>query len=164
MAGLVICDASPIIAMARVNGLDWLKPLFGQVWIPGQVESELLSGPARQDQAVIRAAVSTGILNVWPNPIEPVIAADLDEGESACIDLALAHPGSLLLMDERAGRAVAREHGIAVAGTAAVIGQARIRGHIPSARDIFERLLQGDFRIAPEVIRTVLRQVGETFD
>ena len=168
MAGLVICDASPIIAtiigMARVDGLDWLKPLFGQVWIPGQVESEVLSDRARQDQAVIRAAVSTGILNVWPDPIEPVIAADLDEGESACIDLALAHPGSLLLMDERAGRAVAREHGIVVSGTAAVIGQARTRDLIPSARDIFERLLQGDFRIAPEVIRTVLRQVGETCD
>ena len=56
---------------------------------------------------------------------------------------------------------MAREHGIAVAGTAAVIGQARVRGLFPSARDIFERLLQGDFRIAPEVIRTVLRQVGE---
>ena len=164
MAGLVICDAGPIIGLARVHGLDWLKPLFGQVWIPVQVESELLSGPARQGQAVIRTAVSTGILNVWPNPIEPVIAADLDEGESACIDLALAHPGSLLLMDERAGRTVAREHDIAVAGTAAVIGQARTRGLIPSARDIFERLLQGDFRITPEVIRTVLRQVGEACD
>ena len=164
MAGLVICDASPIIGLARVDGLDWLKPLFGKVWIAGQVESELLSGRVRQDQVVIRAAVGKGIVNVWPNPINSVIAADLDEGESACIDLALAHPGSLLLMDERAGRAVAREHGIAVAGTAAVIGQARTRGLIPSARDIFERLLQGDFRIEPEVIRTVLRQVGEARD
>ncbi len=164
MAGLVICDASPIIGLARVNGLDWLKPLFGRVWIPEQVESEMLSGRARQDQAVIRRALDTGILNVWPSPIEPVIAVDLDQGESACIDLALAHPGSLLLIDERAGRAVAGEHGIAVAGTAAVIGQARLQGLIPSARDIFERLLQGDFRIAPEGIRTVLRQVGEDRD
>ena len=164
MAGLVICDASPIIGLARVDGLDWLTPMFGQVWIPGQVESEVLSDRARQDQAVIRAAVGRGILNVWPNPIEPVIAADLDEGESACIDLALAHPGSLVLIDDRAGRTMAREHGIAVAGTAAVIGQARTRGLIPSARDIFERLLQGDFRIAPEVILTVLRQVGEACD
>lgn len=164
MAGLVICDASPIIGLARVNGLNWLRPLFGRVWIPEQVESEVLSGRARQDQAVIRIALDTGILNVWPNPIEPVITVDLDEGESACINLVLAHPVSLLLIDERAGRAVAGEHRIAVAGTAAVIGLARMRGLTPSARDAFERLLQGDFRIAPEVIRTVLRQVGEGHD
>ena len=164
MAGLVICDPSPIIGLARVDGLDWLKPLFGQVWVPVQVESEVLSGRARQDQAVIRDAVDTGVLNLWSDPIEPAISVDLDGGESACIDLALAHPGSLLLIDEQAGRAVAREHGIAVAGTAAVIGQARLQGLIPSARDIFERLLQGDFRIAPEVIRTVLRQIGEDRD
>ena len=144
-----------------MDGLDWLKPLFGEVWIPVQVESEVLADRARQDQAIIRAAVDTGVLNIWSEPIDSAIALDLDEGESACIHLALAYPDSLLLIDERAGRAVAREHGIAVAGTAAVIGQARMRGLVPSARELFERLLQGNFRIAPEVIRTVLRQVGE---
>ena len=65
-------------------------------------------------------------------------------------------------MGELAGRAVAKENKIAVAGTAAVIGQARKRQLIPSPGDVFERLLQSDFRIAPEVIRTVLRQVGES--
>lgn len=161
MAGLVISDASPIIGLARVDGLDWLKQLFGQVWIPAQVETELLRGRATEDQAVIRDAVDSGVLNIWSDPIEPVIAVELDQGESACIHLALTHHGSLLLMDERAGRAVARENKIAMAGTAAVIGQARMRQLIPSARDVFERLLQGDFRISPEVIRSVLRQVGE---
>ena len=121
----------------------------------------LAGGGATEDQAVIRAAVDRRVLNIWSDSIEPVIAVDLDQGESACIHLALSHPGSLLPMDEQAGRAVARENRIAVAGTAAVIGQARKRHLIPSARDVFERLLQSDFRIAPEVIRTVLRQVGE---
>ena len=43
MAGLVISDASPIIGLARVDGLGWLKPLFGQVWIPPEVASEVLA-------------------------------------------------------------------------------------------------------------------------
>lgn len=59
------------------------------------------------------------------------------------------------------GRAVARQHKIAVAGTAAVINQVRIQQLIPSVRDALERLLQSDFRIVPEVIRTVLRQFAE---
>ena len=87
---------------------------------------------------------------------------DLDEGEAACIRMALAwNEPALLLMDERAGRAVAEENGLRVAGTAAVIGMARLRGLIPSAREVFARLHQSDFRISAEVIKTVLERVGE---
>ena len=59
---------------------------------------------------------------------------------------------ALLLIDERAGRAVAQDLGISVAGTAAVIGQARQRGLIASARDVFAALHASDFRMAPGVI------------
>ena len=87
---------------------------------------------------------------------------ELDEGESACIRIALAHDGpTLLLMDERAGRAIAQEHGLRVAGTAAIIGLAKQRGLIPSAREVFALLHAAEFRIAPEVLRTVLQRVGE---
>lgn len=161
MAGFVICDASPVIGLARVDGLGWLKSLFGEVWIPGQVEGELLAGRETPDRPRIRAALTAGTLKVWPESINVAAESDLDAGETACIHLARAHPGSLLLIDERAGRTVARQHGITIAGTAAVIGQACLRGLIPSARDVFGQLLQGDFRIAPEVIRAVLEWVGE---
>lgn len=48
-----------------------------------------------------------------------------------------------------------------MAGTAAVIGMAKSQGLIVSAREVFSRLHAADFRIAPEVIATVLRRVGE---
>jgi predicted nucleic acid-binding protein len=87
---------------------------------------------------------------------------DLDEGEAACIRLGLAQERPvLLLMDERAGRAVAQEQGLRFAGTAAVIGMARARGLIDSAREVFARLHASDFRISAAVIETVLRRVGE---
>ena len=87
---------------------------------------------------------------------------DLDEGESACIRIGLTREDSvLLLMDERAGRAVAYEHGLRIAGTAAVIGMAQSRGLISSAREVFARLHTSDFRISASVIETILRRVGE---
>jgi predicted nucleic acid-binding protein len=47
---------------------------------------------------------------------------DLDEGESASIRLALQTPGQALLqVDERAGRAIAQELGLQVAGTMGMI-------------------------------------------
>jgi len=162
VAGLVICDASPVIGLARVNGLGWLNSLFGEVWIPGQVDAELLAGRETPDRPRIRAALTAGMLQVWSETIDLTAESVLDAGEAACIQLVRAHPGSLLLIDERAGRAVARQQGIAVASTAAVIGQARLRGLIPSAREVFGQLLQGGFRIAPEAIRAVLERVGES--
>jgi predicted nucleic acid-binding protein len=68
---------------------------------------------------------------------------------------------SLLLIDERAGRAVAQELGLEVAGTAAVIGLAKQKGLIASARSVFEELHASDFRIAAAVIQTVLERCGE---
>ena len=56
---------------------------------------------------------------------------------------------------------MAAELGITVAGTAAVIGMARKRGLITSARSRFEQLHNSDFRISAAVVQAVLREVGE---
>ncbi len=162
MAGFVLSDASPLIALARVEGLVWLHTLFGKVWMPEEVRREVLPGRGFAEEQAIHAALSADWLAVHaPTPEEPPLPV-LDEGEAACIRVALAQATpALLLMDERAGRAVAAEQGLRVAGTAAVIGMAKARGLVTSARDVFARLHASDFRISPVVIETVLLRVGE---
>jgi predicted nucleic acid-binding protein len=162
MARLVLTDASPLIGLAVVGGVDWLEALFGDVWLPAEVEREVLCGPVARGHAEVRAAIAAGWLRVsGVAPTEPELP-DLDEGEAACIRIAIAHgSAALVLMDERAGRTLAVERGLRVAGTAAVIGMAKSRGLIPSAKAVFDTLHRSDFRISAEVIRTVLRRVGE---
>ena len=162
MAGIVLTDASPLIGLARVDGLAWLESLFGKVWMPPQVQAEVLSERAFAGAQAIAAAIAKGWLALaQPVPVQPELP-DLDEGEAACIRLALRYGGpALLLIDERAGRAVATELGIRVAGTAAIIGMAKARALIPSARAVFARLHASDFRISAQVINTVLERVGE---
>jgi predicted nucleic acid-binding protein len=157
----VLSDASPLIGLALVDGLTWLNGLFGNVLVPQEVLAEVL-GRGFVGEAVIRQAMDAHWLQVAGNaPVEPALP-DLDEGEAACIRLALAAKvPALLLMDERAGRAVALEQGLQVAGTAAVIGMAKIQGLIPAAKPVLDTLHRSDFRISAEVIRTVLRRVGE---
>jgi predicted nucleic acid-binding protein len=169
MARLVLTDASPLIGLARVDGVNWLQALFGSIWWPPEVRAEVLTGRGLPGEAAIAQAESAGWLRpTGPAPTEPGLP-DLDEGEAACIRFALAWQSqqaqgtapALLLMDERAGRQIALEHGLQVAGTAAVIGMARSRGLIVSAREVFSRLHASDFRIAPDVIAAVLQRVGE---
>lgn len=154
-----------MIGLARVDGLAWLPALFGTVWLPTEVLAEVLPGRGFAEKIALVDSLKAGWLTVCDaSPAGPELP-DLDEGEAACIRWALLWAGegvdSLLLVDERAGRALALERGLRVAGTAAVIGMARQRGLIASARDAFERLHRSDFRISPAVIRTVLERVGE---
>jgi predicted nucleic acid-binding protein len=106
MAGRVLSDASPLIGLARVDGLGWLNALFGVVWVPREVRDEVLSGRELPDEQKILAAFAQGGLRVCERtPAKPELP-DLDEGEVACIRLALADTTpALLLMDELAGRA-----------------------------------------------------------
>ncbi|WAR44653.1 DUF3368 domain-containing protein [Methylomonas rapida] len=86
----------------------------------------------------------------------------MDAGETGCINIGLSNPDQvLLIMDERAGRAVAKEKGLRIIGTAAIIGLAKKQGLIPSARAVFEVLHSSDFRISAAVINQVLMSVNE---
>lgn len=110
MAQRVIADASPIIILSQINGLDWLVPLFGKVWLTEIAHDELLPGGKPGEQAML-VAMNDGVLAVleqeWPKLLFP----ELDEGEASCIRAALNLPKKcLLLMDERLGRAVAQEN------------------------------------------------------
>lgn len=165
MARIVLSDASPLIGLALVDGLAWLPKLFGTVWVPPTVRREVLPGLGAPGEAEIAAALHNAWLQPWTRAIAvPAVALpDLDDGETECLHIALAEgtDSSLVLMDERAGRAVAAEHGVRVAGTAAVIGLARKQGLIEAAKPCFARLHGSDFRISAAVIRQVLTAVGE---
>ncbi len=165
MARYVISDASPLIGLAIVDGLGWLPRLFAEVWIPPSVQREALPGVGARGEPEIAAAIKRKALRVWKKAIRVPSAGipDLDEGETDCIHIALSvgADNALILIDERAGRAVAAERGIRIAGTAAVIGLARKRRLIDSAKARFERLHATDFRISAAVIQAVLREVGE---
>ena len=130
-----------------------------------KVRCELLTGSKTRGTQKIQAAIDSGWLKIWDKLVQPLKGIDLDEGETACISFALGYSGeTLLIIDEKAGRAVAKEKGIPIIGTAAIIGLAKDRGYISSARDTFETLHTSDFRVSVDVIKTVLLRVGELND
>ena len=174
----VIADASPLIGLSIVDGLDWLPRLFGHVAVPDVVCDEVLSGRFDQSETRIRAAFSSGALRLVADRNEAcqVTAneddedddlARLDAGEKACIRLALRYlverPATnvWLLMDDQAGRRVALANRLQVMGCAGLIQLARKVGLIPAAKPIFARLHAAGFWLAPPIVQLVLRSVGE---
>lgn len=159
---IVLADASPLITLAAVGGLEWLHRLFGVVVLTNVVLAEVMPGEGRIGEGEIGRAIEERWLEViedkWPTPQFP----ELDEGEASVLRAAVNLGGSSLpLIDERAGRAVARELGFAVSGTVGVIVAAKRHSLIPAARPVFERLLARDLRISAELIRAALAECGE---
>ncbi|MFM7652774.1 MAG: DUF3368 domain-containing protein [Vulcanococcus sp.] len=98
MAAIVIADASPLIALARVNGLGWLQALFGEVLVSEVMLAEVLTGAFPQNEAPIQATIAGGWLKPAPLTAPEPALPDLDEGEAASIRLALHDPAQALLL------------------------------------------------------------------
>jgi predicted nucleic acid-binding protein len=81
----------------------------------------------------------------------------LHHGEAQAIFLAEQTPNSLLIIDEREGRAEARRRGIAITGLLGVIRDAAIRGHI-DFEDTLKKLKETDFRLSDEIEAIVREQ------
>ena len=81
----------------------------------------------------------------------------LDIGEREALALARTLGADLVLMDDRAGVAVARQLGLAATGTLGVLDLGARRGMVDLA-DAFTRLKATSFRYRPEIMDALLAQ------
>jgi len=121
---IVVSDTTPLITLMKVNQLDLLEKLFDNVKIPKSVYAELTENPLYQEEAeYIKRSAFIGISTVNDTKSVSLLrkAAGLDKGESEAIILTEEIFADLLLMDERKGRLVAKQMGIAIVGTLGIL-------------------------------------------
>ena len=160
---IVVSDSTPLITLMKAQRLDMLQGLFGRVVVPEAVFSELtINEQYANEAALIR---DSGYIEVVPVTDADRVsllrrATGLDLGESEAIVYADDQKADVLLMDEAAGRRVAQNMGIPIAGSVGVLIRAfqsgllteceadeaflRIRG---ANRHISERLLESALSI-----------------
>ena len=68
------------------------------------------------------------------------LPVDLGAGEREAIALALETAADLVVLDDQAGRRLARARGLQVTGTVGVLIEARSRGLLPALRPELDRL------------------------
>lgn len=164
---VVIADAGPLIALARIDSLALLRRLFGRVSITATVRDELLPADATfPDAERLTRTLAEGWIEVVDPPHDEwrPLNPGVDPGEASTIHMACrwrdAGDAVLLVIDDRAGRLEAKHHGIALIGTAAVIGLATTEGLIPAARPLLERLAASGYYLGQAVIDAVLAEAG----
>jgi uncharacterized protein len=89
------------------------------------------------------------------------LLVDLDPGEASSIALALETPNSILVMDERKGRAIAKSLELRMLGTIKILVMAKQQGHITLLAPVLNDLMRHNFRISKIVLREALRLANE---
>ena len=159
---IVLADASPLIGLARVGGLPWLRKLYRTISITKAVRSEATGAHELPGAIAISAALKQGWIRVlrqeWSEP--PLL--QLDTGEASTLRAAVAlGPGTLVLLDDLQARREAQRLGIAITGTAGIVVDARRTGLIPAARPVFARLAAEGFHLGDDLVEVILAELRE---
>lgn len=153
---IVVADTSPINYLLLINQIVLLRRLFQQVIIPDVVRDEMLDPDA---PPVLQQWIANppSWLTVQTAPTIDTTLSSLDPGEQAAITLAQALPANLLIIDERLGRQIAEERGIAIIGTLGILDDAAEQGLINLA-EVIAQLQQTNFRVSRRIIQALLNK------
>lgn len=146
MSQIFVADASPLIVLQNIQELHLLEKLFGEIFITGEVESEFgLNLPGWIKVVEVQDKTKQSVLNLF-----------LGKGEASVITLCLENADSLLIIDEKKGRRIAKDLGLKIVGTLGVILKAKENGLINSTESIMEKLEKAKFRISPSLKAKIL--------
>jgi predicted nucleic acid-binding protein len=155
----LVCDASPLIVLAKAGLLSLLPGLAQAVEIPAAVRDETLAGP-EDDPMRVALDVSAWLRVVQlPTPISPLTRQRLGAGETEVIEWARLHPGRTVVLDDRFARQTARTLGLAATGTLGLVALASLRGLLPSFRAAATRLVESGLYLDAELVDRLARQL-----
>ena len=121
---IVVSDTTPLISLLKINRLDLLKKLFGDVLIPQAVFDELTDDERFRLEADQIREKKFIVVKPVNNPESTNIlkrATGLDQGESEAIVLTDELKADLLLMDEAKGRNISAQMGLRIMGTIGIL-------------------------------------------
>lgn len=151
---IVVADTSPINYLLMIGQIDLLPRLFEQIIIPDVVRDEMrdLDGPRSLQQWIKQPPywLTIQVVPVLDESLKP-----LDRGEQTAITLAQTLSADLLIIDERLGRRIAKERGLAIIGTLGILDDAANQGWVDLSAAIAQ-LQQTNFRISRQIIQTIL--------
>ncbi len=165
----VISNASPLIYLSKIGRLELLHDMFGTVYVPGDVVTEILRGKDLSDGFAsameIEDAIGIGWIKVIELETDEHYVAEkysrdpgIHPGEADV--LAMGHRFNLLLLDDLGARTFAKTLGFDIVGTIGIILQAYDIELISFAE--FEECLDDleyyDFWLRPHLKRRIVAE------
>ncbi len=147
----IISDTSCFIILSKIDELDLLQKLYGQVTTTLDIAKEF--GEKLPDWIIIE--------KVTDKYSQQILEMQIGKGESSAIALALEIQDSTLILDDFKARKIAKNLGLVVTGTIGIIIKAKLIGIIPSIKPYLQKIKDTNFRITPEIELQALKEAKE---
>lgn len=159
----VVCNASPLIFLAKIRMLDILNSYT--IHIPSQVDSEILKGISRkkEDAKLIVEYLKNRKVEPIKTTIIKSLPNSLGSGEKAVISLAVKEKIKRVLIDEAKARTIARLYGLYPKGTLGVLWNSYTAGNINRIRleTLLFELIENGYRIKEEIFLGFIKKLKE---
>lgn len=160
MNKVVIADAGPLIAFARLHQLDLLPQIFSRVLVTDIVLRECAGRADFPESPLIRMAVTTKQLELCTPLDFSAFVQEIDAGEASAIAMAI-ESGCGVLMDDKAGRRMATHLGIPVIGTIGVLVLAKRKGLVSLVKPLLDNLVSSGYFLSEALLTAALTATGE---
>jgi hypothetical protein len=163
MHRIVVSDTTAITHLAKIGHLHILQKLYTEILIPTAVYSELSQVKRTQPGALqVLNSPWIKVISVSNQAVIAKLNSRLDLGEAEAIALALEQNADVLIIDEVAGRAVAKQLGRKIIGMIGVLLEAKSAKIISEIRPCLEALNRTGFRMSSALFDLALQQAGES--
>lgn len=159
--GSIVSNASPLIYLAKVGRIDFLREVFGEVFVPEEVKVEVVDKGkllGEKDAYVVEKAIAEGWIKVHVTEVLEV-PIKLERGEAAALSLAKKLGIKEVLVDEASARAAARLMDLTPRGTIFVLLKVLERKIIDldGFLEVLDQLIRHGFRLKEEVYVEAVR-------
>lgn len=161
---VVICDTAPMVYLYAMDSLWILEKVYKQIIVSPEVVGEL--DAAQLEERDVPVIYEFPWIQMRTPRFELYVQfKDLlgpIEGSTLALAADEANQPALVIMDDRRGRAVAKERNIRATGTVGVLMKAKISGFIDTVKDKLDLLIAAGYHIDHYFYADILSLAGET--
>lgn len=157
---IIVADASPLVALALCDCLGVLPILFGHVAVSQAVYEEV-TVENKPNANKIKDFLHNNVYSINLDMLVIEGGTVLDYGELTSMALYKYLQANFLLIDEKAGRRIAKLNHIQVIGSLGVLIEAKKKGLIPTLKPHIETLRQAKIYFSNELLDFSLNSVEE---
>jgi predicted nucleic acid-binding protein len=151
MHKIVISDTSTLIILHKINELNLLEQVYG----------ELITTPVIAEEFGEKLPNWINIQSVSDEKYQSFLETQVDRGEASAIALATEFEDVTLLLDDLKARKLAIKLKFKTTGALGVIHKAKQMSIIPKVKPLIDKLLLTNFRISNNIIDEILKLNNE---
>ena len=160
---MVVSNTTVILYLLKIRRADLLQNYTKTIFIPREVQEELLAGEERYRQEIIllQGLIFSQFIQVVTVPA--ITNYGLDRGENSVLSLCAQKKDTIFLSDDAGARKTARSMGYTTVGTLGILLHSLKSGKInsPEFFKLLEELIGKGYYISTELYAELVKRVNQ---